>query len=155
MAVEAAEATLRATLADVREILKVTGIAPRRITLFTAPAWKRRVYGLAVWLAREGGVTMGALMERATADASLRERAKDVAAFAQQAVNDMTRRKGEELARAATLVDEKAYLDTAVAFLSREIGCPVAVHDADETGVWDPRAKARHAVPGRPAIFVE
>jgi len=29
------------------------------------------------------------------------------------------------------------------------------VHDAEENGVWDPRAKARHAMPGRPAIFVE
>jgi len=155
LAAEVAEATLRATLADVREILKVTGIVPKRITLFTSPAWKRLVFALAVGLVREGGLTMGALMERATADGSLRERVKDVAAFAPRAVDDLSRRKGEELARAAVVVDEKAYLEKAVPFLSREIGCPVAVHDAEETGVWDPRAKARHAMPGRPAIFVE
>ena len=155
VAAEAAEATLRATLADVREILKVTGIAPKRITLFTAPAWKHRVYALALALAREGGLTVGAVMERAGADPPLRERMKDVAALAREAVDDFGRRKGEDLARAAAPGDEKAYLEHAAPFLAREFGCPVGVHDAEETGVWDPRGKARHAIPGRPAIFAE
>ncbi len=155
VAAEAAEATLRDTLADVREILKVTGLTPRGVTLFTAPPWKREVYALAVGLAREGGLTMRGLMERATALASLRERAGDVAAFAQQAVNELSRRNAEELSVAAASVDERAYLETALAFLSREVGCPVSVHDAEEAGVPDPHGKARRALPGRPAISVE
>src|SRR6266581_300114 len=40
---EAAETLLQSTLADVREILKVTGIAPKRLALYTAPAWKIQV----------------------------------------------------------------------------------------------------------------
>jgi hypothetical protein len=94
-------------------------------------------------------------MERAAADPPLRERMKDVAALAREAVDDFGRRKGEDLARAAAPRDEKAYLEHAAPFLAREFGCPVGVHDAEETGVWDPRGKARHAIPGRPAIFAE
>src|SRR2546428_14090063 len=37
---EAAEALLQSTMADIREILKVTGIAPKRLSIYTAPAWK-------------------------------------------------------------------------------------------------------------------
>src|SRR5439155_288512 len=71
---EAAESLLQATLADVREILKVTRIQPKRIALYTAPDWKVRVYEIARALAKEGPIRMNALMERALAEPGMRER---------------------------------------------------------------------------------
>jgi leucyl-tRNA synthetase len=155
LAAEAAEASLRGTIADIREILKVTGIAAKRITLFTAPMWRADAFALAATLARQGGLTIGSFMERAAVDPELKGHTKELAAFAKKAVEDISRRKGEDLALAAVAVDERAYFGSARDFLAREFGCEVVVHDAGETGVADPRGKARHAMPGRPAISVE
>src|SRR5207244_1225515 len=81
---EAAEVLLQSTLADVREILKVTGIAPKRIALYTAPSWKLSVHELARGLAAQGALSMNVLMEKALAQPGIRERAKEVAAYAKQ-----------------------------------------------------------------------
>src|SRR2546422_102971 len=43
---EAAEALLQSTMADIREILKVTGIAPKRLAIYTAPARTIRSCGI-------------------------------------------------------------------------------------------------------------
>ena len=151
----ASEAFLRAALADAREILKVTGLAPKRITFFTAPPWKAEATALAAHLAREGRLAMPAFMERAMADEALKPHAKELAAFAKRVVEEMPRRSAEDVAHLLAAVPERAYLEASRAFLERELGCPVAVHEAGEPGVPDPKGKARHAAPGRPAISVE
>ena len=51
--------------------------------------------------------------------------------------------------------DEQAFLESAVGFLSDELGLEVAVYRADAEGVYDPQNKARQAAPGRPAILLE
>ena len=50
--VEEAESYLRAVIYDMNEILRVTGMAPTLIRLYTSPAWKYRVYDLAIEMAR-------------------------------------------------------------------------------------------------------
>jgi hypothetical protein len=52
-------------------------------------------------------------------------------------------------------IDEFAYLSGASAFLSKELGCEVAVYRADDAQAPDPQKKARAAQPHRPAIYVE
>src|SRR2546428_3117524 len=79
---EAAEVLLQSTLADIREILKVTGIAPKRIALYTAPSWKLSVHEVARGLAAQGAISMNVLMEMALAQPGMRERAKEVAEYA-------------------------------------------------------------------------
>ena len=152
---EAAEAFLRAALDDTREILKVTGIAPRRISFFTAPAWKREAHALASTLAREERLTMAAFMEAARGVESLQGRAGELAAYAKRLVEDIARRGGEPWESGIEGVSERAYLEGARPFLERELRCSVTVHEAGESGVSDPKGKARFAEPGRPAIFVE
>jgi len=152
---EAAEAFLRATIEDAREIVKVLGLAPTRITFFTAPTWMMDARALAAHLAREGRLALGAFMDRAKETPSLRPHLTDLAALGKRLVDDLSRRKGEDLERAGVAVPEKAYLEGARPFLERDLRCPVAVHEAGEPGVPDPKGRARHAMPGRPAIYVE
>src|SRR5256885_3401876 len=64
---EAAESLLQGTLADVREILKVTRIQPKRIALYTAPDVYVRVKDSARVLANECPIRMYGLIERALA----------------------------------------------------------------------------------------
>jgi len=141
-------------LADVREILKVTGIAPKRIALYTAAEWKARVHGIARGLAKQGKVAMSLLMEKALGEPGMRERAKEVAAYAKQVAEDLKHARVEDLERLAS-IDEFAMFRENVGFLGKELGVKVEVYRSDDPDRWDPSKRADRAVPGRPAIYVE
>src|SRR2546428_831739 len=151
---EAAESLLQATLADVREILKVTRIQPKRIALYTAPDWKVRIYELARALAKEGPIRMNALMERALAEPGMRERAKEVSAYAKRLGDELQHAKPDELDRIGSVEEFSMFLENAH-FLTKELRVSVDVFRADDSKRWDPAKKADHAIPGRPAIYVE
>ena len=153
-AAEAGEALLQSTLADVREILKVTRLKPKRVTVYVAPAWKARVRALALELARAGSLAMNVLMERTLAEPGMRERAKDAAAYAKKVSDDLRRLRPEEAAR-FVVDDETALFTENAGFLASELGCSVEVVRGDDPARRDPAKKADHAVPGRPAIYVE
>ena len=58
---EVAESYLGEVMADVNEILKVTGIALKRIILYTTPQWKRDVLDLALDMSGEDSLTVPSL----------------------------------------------------------------------------------------------
>jgi leucyl-tRNA synthetase len=152
--VEAAEVLLQSTLADIREILKVTGITPKRLALYTAPEWKVAVREVAHGLAKQGGLSMNVLMEKALARPGMRERAKEVAAYAKQIGDEWKHARAEELERFGS-VDELAMFRENAHFLSKELGVKVEVFIADDPNRWDPSKKGDRAAPGRPAIYLE
>jgi len=154
VAAEAGEALLQAVLSDVREILKVTRLKPKRVALYAAPAWATRVRALAIELARAGPVPMNALMAKALAEPGMRDHAKEVAAYAKKVSEDLRRTKMEEVARFA-VADEPTLFQENADFLASELGCRVDIFRAEDPARWDPANKAGHAVPGRPAIYVE
>ena len=151
---EAAEALLQSTLSDVREILKVTRIAPKRLALYVAPAWKVSVHEAARDLANQGGLVMNVLMEKILARPGMRERAKDVAAYAKQVAEELRHARVEELERFGS-VDEHAMFRENSHFLAKDLGVKVDVFRAEDPARWDPSKKAERAVPGRPAIYLE
>src|SRR5207244_13013330 len=81
---EAAEGLLQSTLSDIRELLKVTEIAPKRMALYTAPSWKVSVHEVARQLAAQGALAMNVLMETALAHPGMRDRGQESAAYAKQ-----------------------------------------------------------------------
>ncbi len=152
---EASEDLVRRTLEDVKQILKVTGLRPRRVVLYVAPAWKAEVYRRAVLAARGGKFEIGSLIRESLETLGPGLDRGEVAEYCKQAVEAARRLSGDALARFGTTIDEAAYLGDALSFLSKEIGAPVEVHVAEEPGVPDPAHKARNAQPWRPAIYVE
>ena len=150
---EAWEVRLQSTLADVREILKVTRLSPKRVALYTAAAWTRRVREIAMDLARTSGLQMKSLMGRALAEPGMADKAKEVAAYAGRLVEEARRRK--DLAAPAVEADEFERFLADLPFLKAELGVRVDVHRADDPARWDPKGRAGHAMPGRPAIYVE
>lgn len=154
-AAEAAEALLQSTIADVREILKVTGIRPKRIAVYTAEAWKHRVREIAVDLAVAGRLSIGEVMEKALAEPGMRDRAREVAAYAKKAVEGLQHAKAEDLDRRSWALDELAVFREGRDFLRKELGTSVEAYRADDPHRWDPTRKGGHALPGRPAIYVE
>ena len=150
---EAGEALLQSTLADVREILKVTRMKPKRIALYVAPAWKARVRALAIGIARKGPLAMAPLMETVLAEPGMRDRAKEAAAYARGLVDELRRADPDDAARLA-VADERSLFGENAGFLASELGCRVEVFDAGDPSRWDPARKADRAVPGRPAIYL-
>jgi leucyl-tRNA synthetase len=149
---EAKERLLERLLTDVGEILKVTGIKPARVVVMTAPAWKNDI--LADALAQPGKPEIPALIKVAMAKAPA-ETKKEIPSFAKDIAGEVSRTSAEDRKQLAVRVDELAVLRGASEFLRSEFGCAVEVYSADDPARHDPKAKARFAKPGRPAVYVE
>ena len=154
-AAEAAEHYLRTTIDDVREILKVTALTPRRIILYTAPAWMRRAVASLAALGGGKALDIGTAMKALMADPEFRSRGAEVQALVKRVVPEIARLGPEERATRSEPFDERAYLLAAKPFLGDEFKARVDVFEADLKGVDDPKGRARLAVPWRPAIYVE
>jgi leucyl-tRNA synthetase len=152
---EAGEALLQSTLADVREIRKVTKLSAKRVTLYVAPTWMSRVRTLGLEMTRDGSLPLNALIERALSEPGMRERARDVAAFAKSLAEELRRTHGHTDGGSAPPIDELAFFRESRSFLEQELGVKVDVYRADDAAKPDPEGRSRHALPGRPAIYVE
>jgi leucyl-tRNA synthetase len=152
---ERAEDYLRAMMEDANEILKVTGIRPAKMTLFTTAPWKREVVSMAAKLHEKGELKVPTLTKMAMAHEMVRAKGKEASDFARKTAEDLMKRSPAEARKAAQRFDELSFLNASREFLEREYGCVVSVHEAGEPGVADPQNKARQAAPWRPAILVE
>lgn len=153
---EEAERFVRDLLDDVRNILKVTKMTPRRMVLTTAPAWKRAFHAKALEMAREKRLTVPDMMKAAMADPDIRAKgAKDAPKIAQDAVKNYANLGAQELDARSLSLDETAILRESAPFLSAEFGCEVVVQNADDADMVDPAGKARFAQPRKPAVFIE
>ncbi len=146
---ERAEKLLEETLKDVEEIVKVTKATPKKITLYTTPAWKRELLEMALDQTLHGKLDMGALMKQAMASPAIAPFKKDAPKYAQKLA-----KAAHSLSAEALGVDEFETLSREKAYLASAFGVPVEVYSADEPGA-DPKGKSRQAEPGRPAIYIE
>ncbi|NPV62932.1 MAG: leucine--tRNA ligase [Methanotrichaceae archaeon] len=146
---EQAEKLLEDTLKDVEEIVKVTKTTPSKITLYTTPAWKQEMLGLAAKAAAGGKLDMGALMKEAMASPAIAAHKKDAPKYAGKLAKAAHSLSAEVLG-----LDEFETLSRERDYLAKALGVPVEVYSADEAGA-DPKGKSRQAEPGRPAIWIE
>ena len=141
-------------MSDAAQIVKVTGIAPKRIILYTAPAWKRNVVSKAAELLGQGKLDIPGLTKACMADPNLRSRGKAVSDLCRKVAGDHMR-STEEKVRPIAETDEFALLSSAAGFIGDDLGTEVEVLDSDSEGLYDPAGKSKAAVPGRPAILIE
>ncbi|HOT07546.1 MAG TPA: leucine--tRNA ligase [Methanothrix soehngenii] len=146
---ELAESLLQSTQNDVEEILRVTGAIPEKISLYTAPEWKREMLRLALDISSGGRFDMSGLMKAAMADPEIAAHKKEAPKYAQKLAKTVHGQTAEILE-----LDELQTLSMETDYLSRTFGCPVRVLSADQPGP-DPMGKSRNAEPGRPAIWIE
>jgi len=146
---EMAEDLLERTLGDVEEILRVTNKTPTKVTLYTAPEWKRIMLKQALDLKEKGDLNMGSIMKTAMADPGVRAHKKEAPRYAQKLMKGAHVLTGEGL-----LLDEQKTLGREQAYLETALGSIVEVRSADEPGE-DSMGKSRNAEPGRLAIFIE
>jgi leucyl-tRNA synthetase len=151
---EYGENLVRDVIADSAQIIKVTGIQPKRVVIYTASAWKRKVMDNAVALLKEGKLDIPGLTKRCMADEELRKNGKAVSDLAKKIAADYMRSAVDKAEPVAT-TDETALLSSASGFMSDEIGFGIEVFNADAEGIYDPKGKSKVAIPGRPAIYIE
>lgn len=151
---EYGEDLIREVMSDAQQIIKVTGIEPKRMVLYTAPSWKIRVLGKALELQDRGELSIPALTKACMSDPDIRGHGKAASDMARKTAEDMMRLPAGSM-RPMFESDERAHLAAAAAFLSKEMGLEARVYSADEEGKYDPNDKAKMAVPGRPAIYLE
>lgn len=137
-------------LGDISDILKMTGVEPKRICLYTAHAWRYEVQRLMT----TEKMDMGAVMKHAQTVPELKPLSKEIGAFASKLMKDI-KRFGEGGASAFTRDAEMAALNSSREFLANEFGCEVAIYSGDEPDFYDPKNKRGVAVPGKPGIHVE
>ena len=151
--VEARERLLSALITDISEILRVTSIEPSTIVLMTAPAWKNDMLANALSLAGEEA-DVGRLMKEAMPSLPPEAR-REAPAFAKAVLSEVGRMSDEERRRLSVRVDELSVLRAAADFLRNQFGCQVSVFSADDPDRTDPKNRAKHARPGRPAVYIE
>jgi leucyl-tRNA synthetase len=153
-AAEYGENLLREAMSDITEIRKIAGIEVKKIVLYTSAQWKKDVMVMALEMLKDGKLTIPDLTKACMAREDLRKNGKAVSSLAQKVAVDFARSTVEQKLPLVT-TDEAALFSSAAGFLSEENGVPVEVYAADAEGIYDPQGKAKVAVPGRPAIYLE
>jgi len=154
---EATESLLQATAEDIKDILKTTGIVPKKIFLYTAAEWKWSLYLKALEMASRGPVGVPELMKLASADPALKDKMKEVSKLAPRLAKELQSTAPHTVEERFGLgrIDELHALQDAAAFLGKEFRCEVEVFDESDDKRYDPRSRAQTAHPFRPAIYVE
>ena len=168
------EELLRSTIDDIASILKVTKITPSKITLYVSDdcsssladsqnfdhtsntSLKRKIYGHILCAVADGETSMGQVMKRLVVVAP---DAKKMPDFVQKSLKDIL---SEPVAvREARLESMENFAESA--FLRSELpgiasamfGGKLDVFSESDPDVYDPKSKARHARPFKPAILIE
>ena len=150
------EDLLRKTSDDIRTILNVAKIEkPEKIVLITAPSWKWSAVSIAASLTDERGqVSVKDLMSKAMAELP-NEAKKEASNFLKNwALREIPSLGPDWSARYQNVIDEPTMLNERKQFLEELYGCNIEVvhaSDAPEAA----KAKARQALPLKPAIFIE
>jgi len=119
--------------------------------------FRSRVYRKILGVMAGGRNDMGAVMGELIADPGTSE-AKRMPGFVQKVIKDL-HSEPEEIRRArleSEGFDEKRFLAAELPGICRkEFGAEVAIHSESDGDIHDPKGKAGHARPFKPAILIE
>jgi len=151
------EEYLKSTIDDISKILKVTKITPKRITIYTADLFKSKVYHSILEKVMTGQTNMGIIMKELISDENTQE-VKKIPDFVQKTIKDILS-DPTEIRRTkleSKNFDEKTFLANELYEIGKkDFGVEIQVFCESDSGIYDPKEKARHARPFKPAILIE
>lgn len=151
------EDLLKSIMEDITNILKVTKIFPKKITIYTANSFKVKVYKKILCSVLEGKTNMNQIMKELISNPETLE-IKNNPDFVQKTIKDIlsepieirqTRLETNEFDEKKLLIKE--FVDLA----KQEFGSEITVFAEDDQNIYDPKSKARQARPFKPAILIE
>jgi leucyl-tRNA synthetase len=151
------EELLKGIVDDISNIIKVTKMTPKKITVYTADSFKSKAYHAILEKVMGGQTNMGAIMKDLIANKETSDIKKNPD-FVQKAIKDILSEPVEiRKSKLATKeFDEKELIGSELISLARaDFGVDVQVFSESDSGIYDPKGKARHARPFKPAIFIE
>jgi leucyl-tRNA synthetase len=151
------EALIMSMLEDTQNIIKATGIQPKKICYYLAASWKWKVYLKALEKSMTAKVVQGDIIRELLKDASLKAIAKEVAEFASKIANEvncLAAEKKQRLIQAGSINEEQT-LKAAADYFKRELNAEICFYSEENLKRYDPKNKARTSKPYRPAIFIE
>ncbi|HEX5457782.1 MAG TPA: leucine--tRNA ligase [Candidatus Nitrosotalea sp.] len=150
------ENLLKNTIEDIKNIIKVTKITPKKITIYTSAQWKTRAYQKILSKVVSGEVNIGALIRSLIADKDTEEIKKDPD-FVKKTVNDILSESQEqrESKNKIGLIDEKKILAELDSLVQAEFGITSQVFSESDQDKYDPKNKSRTSRPYKPAILIE
>ncbi len=131
---------------DVRTILGLQKLTPKKVTLFVAEEWKFVLFAELKKLLEESR-DVGSIMRKVLQNAALKKFGKEVSTLVPRIVKDPS--KMPELVMSSA--QEKDALESFNVFLEKEFSCSVVVIAEGASK----EMKAKQALPGKPAIVVE
>jgi leucyl-tRNA synthetase len=154
---EELEGVIQSLVEDIRKIIRVTDIQPKKIYFYVADHWKWKIFNQALTLYTQGTLDVGTLIKEAFKDDENKTRAEEVPKFVRTIVEEIqkTPERTIEIRRKMMSVNEAKILQDAYRFLKNEFGAEIEI--AAESDPWkeDPENRSKRSKPYRPAIYIE
>jgi len=148
---------LKSIIDDINNILKVTKISPKKITVYTAEQWKSKAYRTILKNVLDGQTNIGAIIKSLIANKETEQIKKDPD-FVKKTLNDILSepvelRKGR---MNVDQIDEKQIISSELSSLVKnDYDVDLSVFSESDSEKYDPKNKAKAARPFKPAILIE
>ncbi|GIU71440.1 MAG: leucine--tRNA ligase [Candidatus Nitrosocaldaceae archaeon] len=147
------EALIMNLLDDINNILKVTKMKPNTIYIYTASKEKHELYSRILYLILNGKRNFRDIMKELV-NSDQAEYAKKMPEMIRKMVDDILSVSEEaRIRRNSIMLDEKSYIEDAKELLAREFNAIIKIYNEDNA--IDPKSKAKHARPYKPALYIE
>jgi len=151
------ETLLKSIIEDINNILKVTKISPKKITIYTAEQWKSKAYNSILKNVLDGQTNIGTIIKSLIANKETEQIKKDPD-FVKKILNDILSEPVELRKGRMNIgqIDEKQIISSELSSLVKyDYGVELSVFSESDSEKYDPKNKAKAARPFKPAILIE
>ncbi len=151
------EDLLKSMMEDIANILKVTKMTPKKITIYTADSFKSKVYNAILDKIMTGQTNMGVIMKELITDPQTTDIKKNPD-FVAKTIKDVLSEPVEirKTKQQVKDFDEKKLLvNELVSLVKADFGVELSVFSESDSDIYDPKKKSKHARPFKPAILIE
>ncbi len=135
------------TLADIKEIIKLTGMKPKKVHIYLASEWKHTVYNEIFENVKEPRQAIAHIMK----SKSIQALGKQAARFAQELMKDFS-----SLHAIPSAQEEYEALAESIESFKKELNIEkIMIWRGSDINVYDPAGKREKAKPLKPAILIE
>ena len=151
------ETLLKSIIDDINNILKVTKISPKKITIYTAEQWKSKAYNSILKNVLDGQTNIGTIIKSLIANKETEQIKKDPD-FVKKTLNDILSEPVELRKGRMNIgqIDEKQIISSELSSLVKnDYDVELSVFSESDSEKHDPKNKAKAARPFKPAILIE
>jgi len=151
------ETLLKSIIDDINNILKVTKISPKKITIYTAEQWKSKAYNSILKNVLDGQTNIGTIIKSLIANKETEQIKKDPD-FVKKTLNDILSEPVEIRKGRMNIdqIDEKQIISSELSSLVKnDYDVELSVFSESDSEKYDPKNKAKAARPFKPAILIE